>query len=224
MQQIAENLWEAETPIRFGFIPLRHRMTVIRLRDGRLVLHSPAKLTDGVVQDLNGRGEVAAVIAPSWWHDLWLKQWRNAYPSVPIYAAPALIKPGSIEMIPLDGTTTPWNGELEQTHVRGLGLWLDEYAFFHPASRSLIVADLLLSPSESDPPLTRWFSNIFVGRVPGCVFPRLYRPAITNREAFRDSVSHISAWDFDRIIPGHGAIVESNGKAVFLAAFSRMLY
>src|SRR5947209_5154005 len=98
MRAIAEGVWETNTPIRFGFIPLRHRMTVIRLRDGRLVLHSPSKLTDDTQRDVRQLGEIAAIIAPSWWHDLWLRDWRNAYPNVPIYAAPALAKSNSIEM------------------------------------------------------------------------------------------------------------------------------
>ena len=37
----------------------------------------------------------------------------------------------------------PWKGEIDQFHVQGIGLFLDEVVFYHPYSRSLIVADLL---------------------------------------------------------------------------------
>ena len=36
----AVNIWDHEMPVRFGAIPLWHRMTVIRLNDGGLVVHS----------------------------------------------------------------------------------------------------------------------------------------------------------------------------------------
>jgi Domain of unknown function (DUF4336) len=219
MRAIADGVWEANTPIRFGFIPLRHRMTVIRLRDGRLVLHSPSKLTGDTQRELSGLGDIAAIVAPSWWHDLWLRDWKSAYPGVPVYAAPALVQSSKIEMIALDSAPAPWADELEHIHVHGLGLWLDEYAFYHPASRSLMVADLLLSAGEDDPRLTQTFSRIVVGRLPGARFPRLYRPAVLHRSALRESIQRIAMWDFDRIIVGHGDNVETNGKKAFLEAF-----
>jgi hypothetical protein len=38
------NIWDHEMPIRFGGIPLWHRMTVIRLMNDGLVVHSPTRL------------------------------------------------------------------------------------------------------------------------------------------------------------------------------------
>ena len=43
-RSLGVNIWDHEIPIRFGGIPLWHRMTVIRLTDGGLVVHSPATL------------------------------------------------------------------------------------------------------------------------------------------------------------------------------------
>jgi len=182
-------------------------------------LHSPSKLTDDTHCELSDLGDIAAIIAPSWWHDLWLRDWKNAYPGVPIYAAPSLVKSSKIGMIPLDSALAPWSDELQHTHVHGLGLWLDEYVFYHDASRSLIIADLLLSAGEEDPALTRALSGIVVGRVPGARFPRLYRPAVLNKNALRESIQRIAALDFERIIVGHGDNVETNAKTAFLEAF-----
>jgi hypothetical protein len=38
---LGHNIWDHEMPIRFGGIPLWHRMTVIRLSSGGLIVHSP---------------------------------------------------------------------------------------------------------------------------------------------------------------------------------------
>ncbi len=43
-----------------------------------------------------------------------------------------------------------WTDEIDQVHVRGIGLFLDEIVFYHRRSRSLIVADLLFNLSEKD--------------------------------------------------------------------------
>jgi glyoxylase-like metal-dependent hydrolase (beta-lactamase superfamily II) len=106
--------------------------------------------------------------------------------------------------------------------VQGIGLFLDEIVFHHLPSRSLIVADLLFNLSEKDAWITRTMGSLVIGPLPGCRFPRLYRP-VTNLRRLRETVQRILHWDFDRIIVGHGAIVENNGKEVFRTAFRWLL-
>jgi hypothetical protein len=45
--------------------------------------------------------------------------------------------------------------EIDQVHVQGIRLFLDEMLFYHRRSRSLIVADLLFDLSEKDAWITR---------------------------------------------------------------------
>src|SRR5262249_50778302 len=40
-RSLGANIWDYEIPIRFGGIPLWHRMTLIRLINGGFVVHSP---------------------------------------------------------------------------------------------------------------------------------------------------------------------------------------
>ncbi len=42
---------------------------------------------------------------------------------------------------------------------------------------------------------------------------------IQNREALEVSLDRIREWDFDRVIVGHGEVLETGGKAAFAAAF-----
>jgi len=37
----------------------------------------------------------------------------------------------------------------------------------------------------------------------------------SNRPSFNKSVARIAGWDFDRIVPCHGDVIEENGKSVF---------
>jgi hypothetical protein len=37
----------------------------------------------------------------------------------------------------------------------------------------------------------------------------------------RPFLARVLAWDFDRIVVGHGEVVERDGRAIFAAAFAR---
>jgi glyoxylase-like metal-dependent hydrolase (beta-lactamase superfamily II) len=50
-----------------------------------------------------------------------------------------------------------------------------------------------------------------------------FRLAIGDREAARRSLARILEWDFDRILPGHGETVPSNGRTALREGFARLL-
>jgi Domain of unknown function (DUF4336) len=225
-RSLGASIWDHEMPIRFGGIPLWHRMTVIRLTNGGLVVHSPTKLDFVSQEEFQRLGPIVAIIAPSWWHDLYLREYLSAYPEAGRYAAPTLVKWN--RSLPfrelLDGLAPSlWTNEIDQVHVQGIGLILDEIVFYHRRSRSLIVADLLFNLSEKDAWITRTMGSAVIGPFPGCRFARLYRPAVTDRRRMRTTIERILAWDFDQIIVGHGAVVENNGKEVFRKALQWLL-
>ena len=73
------NIWDHEMPIRFGGIPLWHGMTVIRLTNGGLVVHSPTKLDIASQEEFQKLGPIVAIMAPSWWHDLYSREYLSRY-------------------------------------------------------------------------------------------------------------------------------------------------
>ncbi len=50
-----------------------------------------------------------------------------------------------------------------------------------------------------------------------------FRLGIRDREAARRSVRRILEWDFDRILPGHGEIVEAGGRDKLRRDLARLL-
>jgi hypothetical protein len=201
-------------------------MTVIRLADGGLLVHSPTSLDVLVQEEFRKLGRIVAIIAPSWWHDLYLREYLNAYTDAKLYGAPTLVKWNrSLPFAEILGASPPlqWQEDIDQVHVQGIGLFLDEVVFYHRRSRSLIVADLLFNLSEKDAWITRVMGSLVIGPYPGCRFPRLYRLAVIDRQRMRRSVERILDWDFNRIIVGHGAVVENKGKEVFRVAFRWLL-
>jgi hypothetical protein len=201
-------------------------MTVIRLANGGLVVHSPTRLDLESQEEFQKLGPIIAIIAPSWWHDLYLREYLSAYPDARLYGAPTLVRWNS--SLPFAGVlgdlpASLWQDEIDQVHVQGIGLFLDEIVFYHQRSRSLIVADLLFNLSEKDAWITRTMGSLVIGPFPGCRFALLYRPAVTDRRRMRTAVELILDWEFDQIIVGHGDIVENNGKEVFRKAFRWLL-
>jgi len=223
---LGTNIWDHEMPIRFGGVPLWHRMTVIRLNDGGLLVLSPTKLKSASQEEFQKLGPIVAIIAPSWWHDLYLREYLSAYPDARLYGAPTLVRWN--RSLPFAGVLDDvapslWADEIDQVHVQGIGLFLDEMVFYHRCSRSLIVADLLFNLSEKDAWITRTMGSLVIGPVPGCRFANLYRPVVVDRRRMRTAVERILDWDFEQIIVGHGAVVEIDGKEAFRTAFRWLL-
>ena len=66
-------------------------MTVIRLADGSLFVHSPIELTDTLRGEIDALGPVRHVVAPNSFHHLYVAPYRDAYPAARLYAAPGLV-------------------------------------------------------------------------------------------------------------------------------------
>lgn len=78
----------------------------------------------------------------SWWHDLYLREYLSAYPDARLYGAPTLVMWNrSLPFAEVLGDLAPslWRDEIDQVHVQGIGVFLDEIVFY------LGVADLSLS-------------------------------------------------------------------------------
>jgi glyoxylase-like metal-dependent hydrolase (beta-lactamase superfamily II) len=59
--------------------------------------------------------------------------------------------------------------------------------------------------------------NGIYGRV-GC--PRIFRRIVTDRETFINSIAELLKLDFDRLVVGHGAVVEKGAKESLRKAFA----
>jgi glyoxylase-like metal-dependent hydrolase (beta-lactamase superfamily II) len=90
--------------------------------------------------------------------------------------------------------------------------------FFHPASKTLICADMLFNLSRHTSRLTRAVAWVLGNHEPGAT--RLERVMIRKREAAREQLQRMLAWDAERIVLAHGALVESDGREVLRRAYA----
>lgn len=214
-------LWSQKRPLRFFGLEFGTRMTVIRLADGSLFLHSPTRLDDDTRSALDELGSVRHVVSPNKLHHLFIADYAAAYPEARLYAPPGLKKRrpllrfhGELD----DYAPAAWAGEIEQIVFRGHP-WMQEVLFFHPASRSLLVADLLMYFHEEAAPMTRLLARTF-GMYAKPSLPVDFRWTITDRQAARRSVARILDWNFDRIVLSHGRVIDRNGKRAMRQAFA----
>lgn len=224
----ADRLRIFQAPLKFYGIPFGTRMTVARLADGSLWVHSPIALTPDIRAALDGLGPVGHVVTPNKLHHLYLTPFRDAYPEARYYAPPGLAKKrpdfpfndeldGNLD----DGAPAPWGDDIDLVVARGS--WaVTEVAFFHRASRTLILGDLLENFSRDDPWLTRVAARLdgMYGR-PG--MPRDWRLTFRDKPAARRAIGRILDWPFDSIVLAHGRLVAENAYTAFRNGFSWLL-
>ena len=204
LREIDNGLWVGEAPLRYLGVEMGRRMTVVRLASGELWLHSVAPLDDQLRRELDELGPVRHVVPASNLHGhLWMEQYAGAAR----YAAAGLREKRPDLAFAGDVPNELWADELGQEVFRGHRM-LEEVVFLHRPTRSLIVGDTYFNFGPDAPLRTRLFTG-----APGPT--RLFRLAVRDRAAARASVEWILALDFDRIVTGHGDIVESGGRQAF---------
>jgi hypothetical protein len=218
---IAEELWEYNAPLSVLGMPIGHRMTVARLPDQSLWVHSPAEYSAPTALALAKLGPVGHIIAPNCMHDTYLEGWFAAYPRAAFHGAPGFAKfRPDLNFTHSLGATSPsaWSQTFDQSLLRGIPR-LNEIVFLHRSSRTLIVTDLAFNLGGDFPFLSRVLLRL---NDCYCKFgpSRMLRTVIKDPAALRSSLEQVLQWDFDRIVVSHGENVSSDAKEKLRAAFA----
>ena len=228
MRQIDDELWVHEHPV-LG-IEDGLRMTIVRLGDGELWVHSPLPLAAALRVEVEALGSVRYLVSPNNHHHKWLRLWHEAYPTAQLHVSRGvprkevwLERYTTLDATPADR----WGAALRHELVAGAPFF-SETAFLHVASASLIVTDLVQNhtPSGVQPAGARVARALFgmLGFRGVCTAPPLALPWVRkDSEAFRASLAKVLAWRFERIVVCHGAIVEQGGHEIFQRLCARWL-
>lgn len=220
LQALDTNLWILDQAFSLKGLEVGTRTTVVRLNDHSLWLHSPGPETGAAYRSLNAIGKVRHLVAPNGFHHLYLKQASELYPDAALWGPGAVQKKQPRLNIQRLSSESPWHPELEIQMVHGLSS--QESVFFHPASRSLIVTDLLLHLYPQKQPDKMLFG--LVGLSDKLCWDKVISPfLLKDRKALLQSVQAIMKWDFERIIMSHGRVVELDAKARFTEAMGWLL-
>ncbi len=210
---LAENLWGVEHDLALpGGVHFPGRMTVARLPDGALLLHSVVPIDDALARALAALGSVRYIVAPNAFHHVHLEGVAARYPDATLYGVPALTaKHPSLELVNLTDASVPFPDEtLMRIPIAGAPK-LDEVVLMHHASKSLIVADLFFNVHEFRGWLTPWVFRL-VGAHKRFAQSRSWRLFIKDRTLAGQSAQRILDQDFERIVVAHGRVLEDNAR------------
>jgi hypothetical protein len=100
-----------------------------------------------------------------------------------------------------------------------IGFRLEEVVLYHRSSRTLVLTDLCFNIQRSASGFARMFfraNGMWRRFGPSRIIRRI---AVSDRAALQGSLERVLLWDFERILPGHGDVIEHGGRAALRAAW-----
>ena len=220
LRQLDQDLWTLEAPLRLYGLRIGARMTLMRLPDGGLFVHSPVEPEADVRAEIDALGPVRHVAAPNKVHHLFVAACRRLWPDARFHAAPGLEKKKRgprFDAVLDDYTSAPWSDAIEQKLCRGMP-YLNEVAFLHRASGTLVLTDLAFNLQWGENRWTRlWMRAMGIHEC--FAVGRHVRLLVRDRPALRASIDAILAWNFDRVVVSHGVVLQRSGRRVLRQAF-----
>ena len=224
---VADALWVRPYPVRLGGARFTARMTVLRLGDGKVLIHSPCPFDGALAAAIGELGPVAAIIAPGNLHWLHVRSCQRAFPQALTFVCPGVEKRAqglSFDFVLGDESPPLWASELSQVALQGTRL-MREVAFFHRASRTLILVDLVenFTPATAGTNLLLRIAFRALGMWNRPSAAPEYRFAWGDRAQVREGLQRILAWDFQRVILSHGDIITHDARRAVERAWRSVL-
>jgi len=224
LRQLDSSLWVNEVSFKAVGIDFGNRMTCIQLEDQFFWLHSPTKFHQETYDEIKSKGQIKHLVTPSLMHNLFVMRWKKQDATSQVIA-PSQAKKVHAD-IKLDDTSEDiiaqlFNNEISMIPINGMPM-LQEYAFIHHASKTLILTDLAFNFGKNISGWPKLFMRLY-GAYNKFGPTLTIRALIKDKKSFRESIKKIASQDFDRIIVSHGQVVDCNGNAVFKEAFKKGL-
>ena len=207
---LCEHIWQARHDLKMPppGVYFNCRMSVVRLQDGSVLVHSPVPIDEECAAQIRAIGPVSHLIAPSLFHHLFMPQARALFPDATLWGAPGLGE--KRPDITFDATLTrdpfPLSEELSLIFIEGVPS-MNEVVFFHHPSRSLLVTDYIFNILHPTGALTPAMLTIMNANKK-LAQSRLWRMICKDRQAFGQSAQAIMALPFERLIMAHGEVLE----------------
>jgi Domain of unknown function (DUF4336) len=242
IRDLTPNITTFSTPfLRFSRIKVGGRGTLVKLSTGSLAVFSPVALTPEVQQKLTAQGnKVKYIIAPDIEHHIFISSWVATFPEAEVIGMEGLPEKREADEATkgtkfahvftaknkLDLKISPeFDAEFDYEYFHSHAN--KELVFLHKPSKTMIEADLIFNL-----PATEQFSRSGVDATSGILTKLFggimntrgnmiwqkrflwYASGGADRPAFAESVKRIKKWDYDRLIPCHGDVIETGGKRI----------
>lgn len=231
LQEFAENIYFTEYPISFAGCRFNARMTVIRMSDGKLLLHSPCDIDDALKREIQELGQVSMIVAPGNYHYLHVLQCKEVFPDAQVYLSLGLDKKQP-KLMKLPGAKVLYDKDVLDRDIQHVFLSgnrvINEIVFYHVPSKTLVLTDSIEYIGDDSRADTNWFLRAW------WVIMRMWnkpKPApeyqmgwwCKNKQESRGIMQQILSWDFERVIIAHGQNITNDSKTVVRQAWDFVL-
>lgn len=224
LEEFGPSLYLAKGPtVSFYGFPYPTRMAVVRLSDGSAWVWSPVDLTDELASEVESIGPVHHIVSPNKIHHLFLKEWAERWPSARLYAPPGLARRKPEVHFDAELLAEPdsaWVADIDQVIFRG-SLAMEEVVFFHRASSTAIICDLIQRHAEEQ--MSGWRGMLMkldslVGERGST--PREWRASFIRRRLTRNARQKVLDWKPSRLLIAHGECAQTGATEIIEEALS----
>lgn len=208
IEKLEDNLWRVEGQLEN--MPLKRVMTLARLPDGRLVIHSAIALGEAAMAEVEAWGEPAFLVVPNGYHRLDVSAFKRRYPKLQV-VCPRAARSRVAEVAPVDldlGELPPLP-DVKLRHLEGCGDAEGVMVVRSGEGATLVLNDVVFNM----PHLPGLKGLVFRYVTASSGGPRVSRVArmfiVKDRNALRADLERLAATpDLRRIIVSHHQIID----------------
>ena len=214
LKNYGENIWAVRSSLSMGPMNISTQMSVIRLPDTSLVLISPIAIDNALKDEITALGEVKFILSPNNFHHLFANKAQAAFPQAQYLCSDALVE--RVEGLPDHKDVHSLREDLWQGHIETLRISpshvADEVVFYHSPSKTLIVTDILQCMTGDMNLATKLFAKL-AGINQQLRVSRLFKMMIKDKPAFRQALSALQQWDYNKLLMPHNSNIDVDAKA-----------
>lgn len=234
LKPISKNIWIADWDIvKMWFFlfkaPFSTRMTIIKLNDGSLWIHSPIAPNKNLLKEIDLLGKVRYLVSPNKIHYVHISAWKKIYPDAIAFASPWVEKRAKSQKIEVnfdknleEKAPIYWESEIEQIFFKW-SRFMQEVDFFHKESRTLILTDMIenFEVDKMDSCFLKILMKLAWNADPNGKTPLDFRMTfLWNKKLARESFEKIIAWKPEKVILAHWRCYLENAGKELKRAFS----
>jgi hypothetical protein len=206
IEKVCENIWRVSAP--FPGAPFPRTMVLVRLADGRIIVHNGIALGEPEMKEIESWGRIAFLVVPSASHRMDAKIFKDRFPSLRVVAPPGA-KQKVEEVVHVDDTEGRFGDEgvryeiLEGTKEREGVLSVKS-----EGGTTLVFNDAVMN-MKSLAGFGGFLMSLFgfTGAAPKVSFPTRF-VLVADRKAMRSHLERLAATDaLIRLEVAHGAPV-----------------
>ncbi len=212
----SDNLWSVE-----GDIPnmaLRRRMTLAKMRDGRVVVHNAIACDEFTQKAIEAWGEPAVLLVPNGFHRLDAHPWKARYAKSAVYCPQGATKRVA-QVLPVDGSYEDFKGDdtVRFETLDGSGAQEGVVRVTGPEGETVVFNDVLFNQPHL-PGFGGWMMKHVTDSTGGPKVTRIARLfLVKERTALQAHLARLANGALARVVPGHGDVIERDASATLRA-------